>query len=305
MTDGKSLAGFEPGQYQGITRDHYVEVDLGDDAPTEGPLYLIANGSIYPTDSSLNVALCQGERWRAHGLVLEVPDGRGGWKVARDNLGFPAGRRKTILVDLTNVFVPGTPHRARLRTNLEIYWDSIQWARGAPDTPLAITHLDPEVADLHYRGYSVIATSGTRAPEVPDYTRISGTTQRFRDLAGFYTREGDVRELLKDTDDRYVIMNSGDEMSLRFAEQPAPRTGWVRDFVIAGDGWIKDGDYNSTFSRTVQPLPYHARSQYTDTPGRLQDEPPYRAHPDDWLRYHTRYVAPDRFRQALLAPPAP
>ena len=300
--DGQSLAGFEPGQYQGITRDHFVEVDLGDDVPTSGPLYLIANGSVYPTDSSLNVALSQGGRWRARGLTLEVPDGHGGWTVARDNLGFPAGRRKTILVDLTNVFHPGTPHRLRLRTNLEIYWDGIEWARGLPDTPLTITHLDPAVADLHYRGYSVIETFGTRAPEVPDYEHLAGTTQRFRDLEGYYTRDGDVRELLAHTDDRYVIMNAGDEMSLRFHEQPAPRDGFVRDFVIAGDGWIKDGDYNSTFSRTVQPLPYHARNEYTEAPGRLEDEPAYRAHPEDWQTYHTRYVAPDRFRQALRTP---
>ena len=301
--DDRLLAGFAPGQYQGITRDHYVEIDLGDDVPANGPLYLIANGSVYPTDSSLNVALSQGERWRAHGLVLEVPDGHGGWMVARDNLGFPAGRRKTILVDLTNVFRPGTPHRVRLRTNLEIYWDAIEWARGLPDTPLAIAHLAPDVADLHYRGYSVIATPNTRAPEIPDYDRLSGTTQRFRDLEGYYTRFGDVRELLAHTDDRYVIMNAGDEMSLRFPEQAPPRSGFVRDFVIAGDGWIKDGDYNSTFSRTVEPLPYHARTEYTDMPPRLEDEPAYREHPEDWRRYHTRYVAPDRFRRALRIAP--
>jgi len=94
--DGKALDGFGAGQYQGVTRDHYVEVDLGASVPADGPLYLVANGSLYPTDSSINVALSQGERWRAHGLVLEVPDGRGGWVVARDNLGFPAGRRKTM-----------------------------------------------------------------------------------------------------------------------------------------------------------------------------------------------------------------
>jgi Tfp pilus assembly protein PilF len=304
--DGKALAGFELGQYQGVARDHYVEVDLGENAPTNGPLYLIANGSVYPTDSSLNVAISHhGERWRAHGLALEVPDGRGGWTVANDNLGFPAGRRKTILIDLTNAFRPGTPRRVRLRTNLEIYWDSIEWARGLPDTPLRIERLDPNVADLHYRGYSVIETFGTRAPEIPDYGRISGTTQRWRDLEGYYTRYGDVRDLLKRIDDRYVIMNAGDEMSLRFPESPPPRDGWLRDFVIAGDGWIKDGDYNSTFSRTIQPLPYHARREYTQPPGRLEDEPAYRAHPDDWETYHTRYVTDDRFRQALRTLPAP
>jgi Tfp pilus assembly protein PilF len=66
--DGKAVDSFGHGQYQGVTRDHWLEVDLGDDAPANGPLYLIAHGSIYPTDSSINVAMTQGERWRAHGL---------------------------------------------------------------------------------------------------------------------------------------------------------------------------------------------------------------------------------------------
>ena len=124
--------------------------------------------------------------------------------------------------------------------------------KGAPDAPLKETTLDPAVADLHYRGYSVMHMPvGAGAPEVPDYNQIEGTKQRWRDLIGYYTRFGDVRELLKKIDDRYVIMNSGDEMTFRFAEQPPPAAGWVRDFVIMGDGWIKDGDYNSTFSKTV------------------------------------------------------
>jgi hypothetical protein len=64
----------------------------------------------------------------------------------------------------------------------------------------------------------------------------------------------------------------------------------VRDYVIAGDGWIKDGDYNTTFSRTVQPLPYHAETQYKRAPGNLENEWVYRHHPEDWQNYHTRYV---------------
>src|SRR5580698_7047347 len=64
--DGKALASFGRGQYQGITRDHYLEVDLGGDAPKSGPLYLIARGSIHDTESSVNVAITQGSRWRAH-----------------------------------------------------------------------------------------------------------------------------------------------------------------------------------------------------------------------------------------------
>jgi tetratricopeptide (TPR) repeat protein len=301
--DGHALDTFGRAQYQGITRDHYVEIDLGDDAPKRGPLYLIAQGSIHDTESSLNVAITQGNRWHAQGMSVEVPDGRGGWKAAQSNLGFPAGRKKTVLFNLTDIFLPGTPRRVRLRTNLEIYWDCIEWAEGEPSAQVKTRELDPEIADLHYRGYSTIDRPDAGAPEVPNYYETLGTKQRWRDLIGYYTRYGDVRELLKNIDDRYVIVNSGDEMSLRFAEQAPPPAGWLRDFIIVGDGWIKDGDFNSTFSKTVLPLPYHAKQQYETRPGRLEDEYVYRKHPEDWENYHTRYVTPDVFQNSLRSAP--
>jgi tetratricopeptide (TPR) repeat protein len=301
--DGRSLDTFGRGQYQGITRDHYVEIDLGNDVPKSGPLYLIAQGSIHDTESSLNVAITQGNRWHAKGMSVEIPDGRGGWITARSNLGFPAGRKKTVLFNLTNIFRPGTPRRVRLRTNLEIYWDCIEWAQGQPGAQVKRQTLDAEVADLHYRGYSVIDRPDAGAPEIPNYYEILGTKQRWRDLIGYYTRYGDVRELLNRVDDRYVIVNSGDELSLHFAEQPPPPAGWLRDFIVVGDGWIKDGDFNSTFSKTVLPLPYHAKNEYVERPGRLEDEYVYRQHPEDWENYHTRYVTPDVFQNSLRSTP--
>ena len=297
--DGNYLDTFGRGKYQGVTRDHYVDVDLGNDAPATGPLLLIAHGWMHPTDSSINVAISQGQQEQAKPLSLEVPDGRGGWEVARPNLGFPAGRKKICLFDLTNVFKPNTPRKLRLRTNLEVYWDLLEWAVPAAAAKPKITSLNPEVADLHYRGYSVITQANASSPEVPDYNRLSGSKQIWRDLIGYYTRFGDVRELLLRADDRYVIMNAGDEMSFRFAAPPPPPDGWVRDYVISGDGWIKDGDYNSTFSKTVLPLPYHAKNLYDTPPGRLEDEWVYRQHPEDWQKYHTRYVAPDNFQNAM------
>jgi Flp pilus assembly protein TadD len=298
--DGKALDNFGRGQFQGLTRDHYVEVDLGDDAPTTGPLYLIAHGSIHDTESSVNVAITQGTRWRAQPMSVEVPDGKGGWTVAQSNLGFPAGRKKTVLFNLTDVFKPGIPRRVRIRTNLEIYWDHLEWAVGLPDAAVKMVRLTPSAVDLHYRGYSVVnkPESGA-APEVPDYYRLFSTKQSWRDLEGYYTRFGEVGELLQAIDDRYVIVASGDELSLRFPELPPPPAGWVRDFILMGDGWIKDGDYNSTFSRTVQPLPHHAQNEYETKPGKLEDEVVYKRFPEDWQKYHTRYVAPDVFRNVL------
>jgi hypothetical protein len=301
--DGRSVDGFRRGQYQGVAHEHFVQVELPEHALTgSAALLLIAHGSLRPTDSSINVALSQGSRWRPQGLSLEVPDGRGGWRTARKDLGFPAGRKKIVLLDLAGLFDAKTPaamRQVRIRTNLEIYWDQMQWAHVRPDVVPKVTRLDPVEADLHYRGYSVLTVPPAGAPEVPEYTRLAGTAVRWRDLEGYYTRHGDVRELLQRIDDRYVIMNAGDELSLRFAEPPAAPAGWLRDFVIAGDGWIKDGDYNSTFSRTVQPLPHHGQNLYVKTPGRLEDEPAWQRHRADWEQYHTRYVTDQIAPRAL------
>jgi hypothetical protein len=135
------------------------------------------------------------------------------------------------------------------------------------------------------------------SPELPHYDMLIGTTQRWLDLIGFYTRFGDVGELLAKVDDRYVIANAGDELALRFAAPAEPPPGWARDFVMIGDGWNKDGDYNTAFSKTVLPLPSHARPMYDTPPGTLDDDPVYRFHREDWRRYHTRYVTPSDFRR--------
>ena len=35
-------------------------------------------------------------------------------------------------------------------------------------------------------------------------------------LAGYYTRYGDVKPLLQEVDDMYVILNAGDEITVEF-----------------------------------------------------------------------------------------
>jgi hypothetical protein len=297
--DGRYLDTFGRGTYQGVTREHYVDLDLGEEVPPTGPLWLLASGWIRPTDSSINVAISQGRHAPPQSLRLEVPDGQGGWVVARADLGFPAGKTKTILLDLQGLWRPGTPRLVRLRTNLEIYWDAFAWAPGLPDVELKTQRLSPHMAELRYRGFSVVRAADRSSPELPQYDALEGTEPRWRDLIGYYTRFGDVRELLQAVDDRYVILNAGDELVLRFVAPPPPPAGWRRDFVLIGDGWNKDGDYNTTFSKTVLPLPTHDQPDYTTPPGHLEDDPVYRRHAEDWQRYHTRYITPQRFHRAL------
>jgi hypothetical protein len=297
--DGEYLDTFGRGRYQGVTRDHWVEVELPESAPRTGPLYLIGSGWMHPSDGTVNVALGQNSDPPPQGLRIEVPDAHGNWVVAKSGLGFLAGRMKTAVLDIGGVFRPGAPRKLRLGTNLEIYWDRLAWATGLPSTDTRVQRAALTRAGLHYRGFSVIDVANASSPEIPDYNRLEGTAQKWRDLEGYYTRFGDVGELLEKIDDRMVIMNAGDELSLRFTAPAPPPTGWKRDYVMVGDGWIKDGDYNSTFSKTVLPMPYHAMKDYVRKPSTLEDDPGYREHPEDWMNYHTRYVTPEWFVKAL------
>src|SRR5271165_1972507 len=75
------------------------------------------------------------------------------------------------------------------------------------------------------------------------------------------------------------------------------RPGWQRDFVWISDGWVKDGNLNTRFGKTVLPLPYHDMDGYDRPPGRLEDDPVYRRFSGDWETYHTRYVTPALFER--------
>jgi hypothetical protein len=296
--DGKYLDTFGRGPYQGLTRDHWVELELPANAPTSGPLYLLGTGWMHPTDATVNIAIGQNSIPKPEGLSIEVQNARGNWVTVRKGLGFLAGKMKTAVLDLTGIFPPNAPRKLRLRTNLEVYWDKLEWAAGALDQN-RIQRLSLSGAELRYRGYSEVKAVNQSSPEVPDYNRIVSTGQIWRDLEGYATRYGDVRELLEKIDDRMVIVNAGDEVRLRFAAVPRPPSGWKRDYVMIGDGWIKDGDLNTVFSKTVLPLPYHGMKDYTASPGPLEDDPGYKRHPEDWQTFQTRYVTPEFFERAL------
>jgi hypothetical protein len=290
--DGRYLATFEKGAYQGVATDHFVEVDVTP-GPARRGLTLVAQGWVYPTDSSINVAIGQGRAVRASGMSLEASGPDGTWRVVDPDIGFPAGKDKTMLIDLSGI---GSATRVRLRTNLEVYWDWL--ALAVPiESQVQTVRVPLASAELRHRGFSRTASPRGDAPERPAYDRLANTAPRWRDLEGYYTRFGDVRELLTQVDDRYVIMNAGDELRLGFQARPDVASGWRRDFVLVGDGWEKDGDYNTGHSQTVLPLPAHARPDYGATPstGVLEDDPVYRRYKGDWDVFHTRYVRPTAF----------
>jgi hypothetical protein len=152
--DGRYLSTFARGRYQGIAEPHWVEFDIATPITTERPSWIVAHGWVYPTDSSINVAIGQGGHVVPSSLALEAQDADGHWVRVASDLGFPAGKNKTVLIDLQPVAAAGLGDARRLRlvTNLEIYWDSIATALGVPDADLQTTRLAPETAELRHRG---------------------------------------------------------------------------------------------------------------------------------------------------------
>ena len=63
---------------------------------------------------------------------------------------------------------------------------------------------------------------------------------------------------------------------------------------MISDGWVKDGDYNTTFSRTVLPLPTHRERTVRSAAGPARGRSGLsRGIREDFATYHTRYVTPD------------
>ncbi len=271
--DDVHVSNLTPTRFQGVVEPHDLILDLGDFAESDAvTLYL--NGWIFPTDASINVAMSQSRRDSVFAPYLEVIGAGGEWTRAIDDLGFPAGKKKTVIADLTGMF-PTPDHRVRIRTNMQIYWDRVFFSVGSPTQELKMTAMEPASADLHFRGFSREYRKGGRyGPHWFDYAKVS-TEPRWLALEGAFTRFGDVLPLLLASDDRYVVMGPGDEATIAFDARRLPPLppGWRRDFLLYSVGWVKDADLNTATGNSVDPLPFHDMSRYPYGP----DE----AYPDD------------------------
>jgi hypothetical protein len=223
---------------------------------------------------------------------VETEEGK--WAPVDVIAGAPAGKTKSIIIDLAGKLPPGA-RRLRLSTAFEIHWDRIALGERAPADALRITRIAPASADLHYRGSAEYADFPWSLPITPVYDRIRPAAPWLRTPAGWCTRYGDVKELVRARDDALVILNCGDEMTVKFAENALPEKtpGTVRDFFLFTSGWDKDGDYHVEAGLTVEPIPWHGMD---DQRYGHETRP---AFPNDaWIsKYNTRWVGPMTLRR--------
>jgi len=278
---------------------HSLTLDFAN-LPAHPVLFL--HGWVDWADGSTFVASSQS---RASSLVtpyLQVKDAAGNWRTVIEDMGMPAGKPKTIAVDLAGKFLSSS-REIRIVTNLCVYWDEIfigddvfhsggfESGQGAESQAPRLTRLAPAAADLRFRGFSAVAIDPQRRqPEHFDYATVEPVSA-WNPTPGLYTRYGDVTPLVQAIDDRFVIMGSGDELRLRFSPAALPelRPGWQRDFLLFVDGWAKDADPNTAFGGSVEPLPFHAMRSYPYPTGQH--------YPDDPV--HTEYRRVYNTRPAL------
>ena len=271
----------------GVAEMHALELEFPGGAAPEGRALLVLHGWVDWADGSTFLGATQEGRG---GLVLpylQVKDASGRWQTVIPDMGIPAGMPKTIVVDLTGRFLSAA-RAVRIVTNLCVYWDEVFLSERTAAPHARLTEVEVERSELRFHGFSGLITHPERKqPETFIYSAATPAAP-WNSTPGLYTRYGEVGELLREPDDRYVIMGSGDELRLRFrsAALPALPAGWKREFLLKVDGWEKDQDPNTAFSQSVEPLPFHAMSGYPYGPG--ERYPGDALHQEYLRKYNTR-----------------
>ncbi|NUQ62398.1 MAG: VCBS repeat-containing protein [Pirellulales bacterium] len=250
-------------RFVGFAKDHFVEIDFGDqlkDLLPQARLVLCLIGSVEYGYSSTNFAASQA------GLRLKAPSihalRSGKWVEVFHEVGYPAGVNHAMTLDVGGKILP-SDRTIRITGNMEIYWDRIFLAQHLTDAALTLKEVAASGADLHFLGYPREYSPDGRVPNLYDYANIDRAAA-WKLMPGEYTRFGDVAELLDQADDCYVIMGRGEEVTLRFpadAFGPVPE-GCRRSFLLKTDSYTKDMDLYTACPETVEPLPFHGMSAY-------------------------------------------
>jgi Flp pilus assembly protein TadD len=261
--DRRAPDDFQLESIRGYAARHALDIVV-DDRGGPADVLLLTGWTDYAFSRDNVAAFQQGRRLSPP--ALQVRDGNGGWRTAVGDIGVPAGRPQTVVVDLRAPKLRGV-REFRIATDMRIYWDRIAVATVDAAASVRRERLDVSAARLAWRGFSEEATAAE--PFTYDFARVSAISP-WKTPVGGYTIEGDVRPLLAKSDDRFVIARPGDDIHVMFGADvlPTPRPGWIRTFLLYADGFSKEMDLQSASPDAVGPLPFHGMRAYPPAGGR-------------------------------------
>lgn len=288
--DGKfvSPSKLRPPQLRGLAEPYSITLDFGR-LDTDHHLVLALTAWLRFGGGMANVAASHNPDLPFPFPKLEAQTATGEWKVLDVIVGAPAGKTKTILVDLGGK-LPHGASRLRLSTAFEIHWDRAALFEQLDASSTRITSVAPLSANLHWRGYSDFEPIPWTYPLTPRYDSIHQRANWRITPAGWCTRYGEVSELIGSTDNALALLAGGDELTLRFPVRalPSKPASAKRTFFFYGVGWDKDADFHCVRGAEVEPIPWHGMN---DQRYGQQLRPPFSN--DAWIKkYNTRWIGP-------------
>jgi hypothetical protein len=215
----------------GPAEPYYEWIEKFDEAYAEG---LVANGTqLYPAP------------------YMEVMDAQGNWvRVPQDRqMPTPADYvPRTFAVDLNGLFSTDV---SEFKIRITNFWNVTFDYIGMDTTP-------QEEVTIH----EIAPIANFKPLEF-------GTT--ISNASGYFTKYGNVTQLLLEADDMYVIGMQGDNVTLKFpiTSLPPLEDGEERSVFLYVASWFKDppGNWGYGFEFTVDPLPFRNMSgfPYPDT----------------------------------------
>lgn len=234
--DGREAEGF-------YGDDNQFTFDLGDLTDAQYIRLVMRGWTKYRTKEEADAAdekLKKGIKRASTFYEVLQPDGT--WK--KEGLQHFSGLPKTVVLDLTGKFPKGTKkYVVRLHGMMRVRIDYVG-VDTAPEPKTIAREISMLDANLAFRG------SSTRGDEGKwfDYYKLAEENILHE---GKFTKYGDVMPLLQEIDDKLVVMDTGDELTMHFKALPPPAPGMVRTFVLKPYEYYKEYEM-----ATVEPMPF-------------------------------------------------
>ena len=236
------LPGEVPGEVPGVMGLHGL--------PGVSGAVLVIDGWVeYPYSQTMFAAWQAGLSYRPITIEARGADGR--WQVLHEDVGYPAGMPRRSVFPLEGL--PDGATALRLRTDLELYVDSVRLAVIEPCVEAVVQRATVATAVLEQPGYPLRIDHPQRRPEYDWSDRSPFWDTRVQ--RGEYTRLGDVRELIFEEGGGVAVFGAGEAVRCSFLEAPPHGDGWSRVHVLDLRGWCKDMDLMTGEGGTVEPVP--------------------------------------------------
>lgn len=256
-------------EIKGFVETYTFTLKLGDLSKAR-QIQLLLNGYVtYPERSQIIEVLKNG-KFKPIMPKIEVPDEKGNWKpfISQNGsapimMAISDFLSKTYVFDLTDAF-PNNDYRIRISSNMDIHFDYFAVNTFDDYEPINMTAINPVAASLNFLGRpknTFIKLKG-KMPYF-DYYKIDKSPSKNLSK-GNYTRYGEVRELVTQQDNQFVIMTTGDELKVKFDSSKLPplKKGYKRDFLLYTFGFYKPNIACKPLFNSVEPLPFKAMSSY-------------------------------------------